>query len=164
MITVSIFSNKTTSTVSLIVLSLVLASSVYSHSGAKGIVKERMDAMADMGDKSKRVADMFKGKIEFDQTALVDAVDSFVLHGAKMAEQFPDTKESRTGSKTEALPRIWEDWDDFAKRADKFVELSDSLKKTVSSTDDVSKLKKAFLKTINSCSGCHKRYRMRKKK
>jgi len=76
-----------------------------------------------------------------------------------MAEQFPDTEESRTGSKTEALPRIWEEWDDFSKKVVEFVELSESLKDIVSTTEDERQLKKAFFYTTKSCSGCHKRFR-----
>jgi len=147
----------------LFVFSVLLASIVYSHSGATGIVKERMDAMADMGDKSKLVADMFKGKSEFNRKTLVDAADAFALHGARMAELFPDTKESRTGSKTEALPRIWEEWDEFSKQVTEFVERSESLKNTVSTTEDERQLKKAFFQTTKGCSGCHKRFRKPKK-
>jgi len=139
-----------------------MAGIAFSHSGATGIVKERMDAMADMGDKSKLVADMFKDKLEFERVALADAADAFVLHGAQMAELFPDTEESRTGSKTEALPRIWDEWDDFNNQVTEFIELSESLKDTVSKTEDVGQLKKAFFRTAKSCSGCHKQFRKRK--
>jgi len=144
---------------SLFVIGVLVTGIVYSHSGATGIVKERMDAMADMGEKSKLVADMFKGKSEFDRNALADAADAFALHGTRMVELFPNTEESRTGSKTEALPRIWEEWDEFSKQVTEFVELSESLKNTVSITEDVGQLKKAFFKTTKGCSGCHKRFR-----
>lgn len=142
----------------LVLLSLV-AGIVYSHSGATGIVKERMDAMEVMSDKSKSVGAMFKGKTEFDIDKLADAAEAFALHGAQMTELFPDTEESRTGSKTEALPRVWEDWEEFSDRAVNFVELSERLKSTVSSTDDVRQLKKAFYNVARECSGCHKRFR-----
>jgi len=118
-----------------------------------------MDAMQDMSDNSKLLADMFKGNIEIDRGALINAADTFALHATKMAELFPNTEESRTGNKTEALPSIWEDWDDFSKRVTKFIELSESFKDTVASTEDVDTLKQSFTKTVKSCSGCHKRFR-----
>jgi len=59
-----------TVTTGFFISSFLLAGIVYSHTGATGIVKERMDAMLDMGDKSKLVADMFKGKSEFDRNAV----------------------------------------------------------------------------------------------
>ena len=61
-----------TITAGLIVCSFLLADLANSHSGATGVVKERMDAMTDRGDKSKLVADMFKGKTEFDRIAITD--------------------------------------------------------------------------------------------
>lgn len=146
-------------TILIAISSLLIAGSVYSHSGAKGIVKERMVAMKDMGDKSKIVADMFKGKAEFDRSALVDAADAFVMHGSEMTELFPDTEDSRTGSKTEALPKIWDQWDDFNSLIAEFVTRSEALQLTVASTEDPSELKKAFFQTTKSCSSCHKGYR-----
>ena len=143
----------------LALVSLLVAGTVYSHSGAKGIVKERMEAMKDMGDKSKIVADMYKGKIDFERTALAEAADAFVMHGDGMTELFPDTNDSRTGSKTEALPKIWDQWDDFNTLVTDFVTRSEALQSTVASTEDAGQLKKAFFQTTKSCSGCHKRFR-----
>ena len=148
-----------TTTALLLFICLLTAGFVYSHSDATGIVKQRMDAMKDMSDKSKIVNGMLKGKTEFNSAAVADAADSFILHGTEMSELFPDTDMSRTGSKTEALPKIWNDWEDFEKRVLEFVELSQTLKETVEATDDVGTLKKAFFNTAKSCSGCHKQFR-----
>lgn len=146
----------------MIVLLLASASMVgivYGHSDAEGVVKERMDAMTDMSDNSKRVGGMFKGKTAFNKQTLANAANVYAQHGKQMVELFPNTEESRTGSNTEALPKIWEDWGEFNERAVEFVELSELLKKTVSETDDVKELEKAFFKVAKSCSGCHKRFR-----
>ena len=146
-------------TLILVALSLTVAGAVFAHSGATGVVKKRMDAMSDMGDRSKLVADMFKGKTEFDKAAIIDAVDAFVMHGSAMTELFPDTMDSRTGSKTEALPAIWEQWDEFNDLVTEFVSKSETLQSTVSETDDSKVLKVEFFKTTKTCSGCHKRFR-----
>jgi len=92
-----------------------------------------------MGDQSKLVADMFKGRVEFNKNALSDAAESFSKHGS--------------------LPKIWEEWDDFSAQVTEFVDLSDALKKEVATTDDKGQLKKMFFKTTKSCSGCHKQFR-----
>ncbi len=138
---------------------LCIAGSVYSHSGATGIVKERMDAMKDMGDRSKTVADMFKGKTAFEQAAISEAADVFVMHGSRMLDLFPDSKESRSGSKTEALLKIWDEWDDFSEMIVTFNSRSEALQNSAASSADMGELKKAFFKTTKSCSGCHKRFR-----
>ena len=143
----------------LIALTLTATGAVLAHSGATGVVKQRMDAMVDMGDKSKIVANMFKGKTEFDSAAIVDAADAFVMHGSAMSELFPDSKDSRTGSKTEALPKIWEQWDDFNELVEEFVSKSEVLQSAVGETEDETALKVAFFKTTKTCSTCHKRFR-----
>ena len=147
-----------------IISSLTLCTGiVLAHSGASGIVKQRMDAMSDMGDKSKLVADMFKGKVPFDKAALEKATDAFIEHGAEMFDLFPDTTASRNGSSTEALPAIWENLDEFSAAVDKFLVASKSLKLTIAETNDPKALKTAFFKTTRNCSGCHKKYRRPKK-
>ena len=138
---------------------LFVASLVYAHGGATGIVKERMDAMTDMGEKTKSVADMVKGKREFDRAAVIDAADTFTLHGESMAKLFPDTEMSRTGSETEALPLIWEEWDAFTMQINEFVALSEELKQSALQTDDIPTLRRAFFKATKGCSACHKRFR-----
>lgn len=146
----------------LCVVFTVVGGLALGHDGATGIVKERMDAMKDMGKQSKLVAKMFKGEVEFNQSELIKTADLFVTHGSKMDEQFPDTEMSRTGSKTEALPLIWEERADFTERTERFLEDSEELVRTAGSTDDVTVLRKVFLKTVKNCSTCHKRFRKRK--
>ncbi|MBX2836579.1 MAG: cytochrome c [Gammaproteobacteria bacterium] len=136
---------------------------VYGHSGATGIVKQRMDGMKAMGETSKIVSDMYKGKKQFDRAAVVEAVEAFILHGEEMANLFPDTDESRTGSKTEALPLIWERWDDFSDYIEDFNKQTQNLKMTLSVEHTHDELKKAFSKTIKTCSDCHRRFRQSKR-
>ncbi len=144
-------------------LTLNITGAAFAHSGATGVVKERMDAMVDLGERSKQVADMFKGKSEFDSTVILNAADIFVKHGTTLISLFPDTKTSRTGSKTEALPAIWEEWNIFSKQADEFLKRSESLQQKVSETNDPKILKAAFFKTAKTCSACHKRFRKPKR-
>jgi len=145
------------------ILVLILVGVSHGHGGATGIVKERMDAMQDMADISKVVADMFKGKSEFSRDALMDAARAFSSHGASMVDLFPDTKASRTGSSTEALSTIWDDWESFERSAAEFVLLSDALMVDIDSGVDKTALKKAFFKTTKGCSGCHKQFRKPKR-
>lgn len=142
-----------------LVISVPIAGVVYSHSGATGIVKKRMEAMKDMGNKTKIVADMFKGRAEFEKDAVLEAADSYLLHGADIVELFPDTKESRTGSSTEALSRIWKEWEDFSEEVAEFVTAAELLQSTALSTDDFDVMKNAFRNTSKQCFDCHKRYR-----
>ena len=56
---------KILSKAALILCCAFTTSIAFSHGGATGIVKERMDAMGNMAEATKLVADMYKGKSEF---------------------------------------------------------------------------------------------------
>ena len=115
--------------------------------------------MSEMGDRSKQVADMFKGKVPFEKQVVEEAAGDFVKHGLEMIDLFPDTEASRTGSSTEALQAIWENWDDFSALVEKFVDDSHVLQATLTETDDPKALKVAFFKATKTCSSCHKQFR-----
>lgn len=141
------------------VFAFLVLSVSHAHQSATGVVKERMDAMGDMSDTNKRIAKMFKGEIDIDRNYITRAAESFINHAQAMSSQFPDTAESRTGSETEALPAIWEDWSGFEQRINKFIaanlDLQDALEDQVSDR----KLRKAVFSVARSCKSCHKTYR-----
>lgn len=87
-----------------------------AHSGATGVVKERMDAMVDLGDAMKRLTPMMRGQTEYDPDIVRGAADTMIGHaGSAMTDLFPD---GSNGKPSEALDTIWEDWDEFAALAE----------------------------------------------
>lgn len=88
----------------------------FAHGGATGVVKERMDAMADMGEAVKAIAPMMRGEIAYDAAAVRQAAATFSLHaGNAMTQLFP---EGTDGAPSEAKADIWSKWDDFSALAD----------------------------------------------
>jgi len=75
-----------------------LTAAAFAHSGATGVVKQRMEAMKSMGEAVKRIRPMM-------------AAES----GNAMLEKFP---QGSMDDPTEALPRIWEEWGRFVAIAD----------------------------------------------
>ncbi len=101
-------------------MTALVASSVglaaLAHSGATGVMKERMDAMGEMGDEMKRLAPMMRGQTEYDPDVVRSAADTMIGHaGTQMTELFP---EGSNGEPSEALDTIWEDWEEFAALAE----------------------------------------------
>lgn len=141
-----------------------------AHTGATGIVKERTEAMKTLGDQAKIVGNMLKAKTPFDLSAVEAASSAFTEHGEHITMLRPDTKMSRTSSKTEALPAIWSNWDDFTALATKFTEDSRIFASVVNElstgaqiTSEQSRaVRVAFFKATKSCSGCHERFRFDK--
>ncbi len=82
-----------------------------AHKGAKGIVKERMDAMKSIGDNMKAIKKMLDGEQPFNADKVKKAAGVIKSHaGTTLTKLFP---EGSMDKPTEATPKIWEDWEDF---------------------------------------------------
>ena len=144
------------------------AAGALAHDGATGIVKERMDAMGELGDHAKAVGDMLKGQAPLVPAAVRDAADAFVRHGRRIPALFPDTEHSRRGATTEALPAIWDDAEGFAALSERFVADSEAFGAAAAGLGDGATLadadaravRAAFFRAAKGCSGCHERYRL----
>ncbi|TRD15149.1 c-type cytochrome [Palleronia caenipelagi] len=111
-------------------VALALSSSAFAafaHSGAMGVTKERMDAMGEMGDAMKRLTPMMRGETDYDPQVVRDAADVMIRHsGSQMTELFP---EGSNGAPSEALDKIWEDWDAFSALADALADRAEGMKR-----------------------------------
>lgn len=87
-----------------------------AHSGATGVMKERMDAMSEMGNEMKRLVPMMRSQAEYDPDVVRSAADTMIGHaGTQMTELFP---EGSNAEPSEALDAIWDDWEEFAALAE----------------------------------------------
>ena len=142
-------------------LSLALVSSwVSAHTGATGIVKERMDAMKDMSEQMKVMGDMIKGKRVFDVQAFIDGSAIVAKHSPEIPGLFP---KGSGGHQSEALAKLWNEWDRFEVKAKRTAEEADKLGELSKSGADRKALRKQFVMLGKSCKSCHKDYRKKKK-
>ncbi|MCF6302988.1 MAG: cytochrome c [Devosiaceae bacterium] len=89
--------------------------SAIPHSGATGVVKQRMDGMVMLGNQLKLLNPMFSGISPLDLNIAKSASDIIAQHGGSaMSELFP--KDSISGP-SEAVPAIWVRWNEFEKLA-----------------------------------------------
>lgn len=89
-----------------------LGAAAFAHTGATGVVKERMDAMKQMGDAIKRIKPMMSGEAEYDPAAVREAARAIAADaGDAMTRKFP---EGSSDHPSEVLPRTWDEWDRFA--------------------------------------------------
>jgi cytochrome c556 len=138
-----------------------LVQSAASHGGATGIVKERMDNMVTMGKALGAVADMLKGKRDFDSEVVAHTGDIIIEHSQSLGELFPNTDASRGGSNTAALPAVWDQNDAFLALAKSLEEKAEILK-IVADGGDLKNVKIAFGQTAKACSACHADFRKKK--
>lgn len=136
----------------------LLAVTAFAHSGAMGIVKERMDGMVAMGKALGTVGDMVKGKTTFEREAIAAAALAVERHAAEIPNLFPDTAKSRKGKMTEALPSIWERPHRFAALANELEARSARLAQ-IARTADRKQIRAGFTDILKTCSACHQVYR-----
>jgi len=129
-----------------------------SHSNASGIVKERMDFMKDLAKASKSIGQMIRGQTQYDINLLAKQAQRIKEHSLNLLDYFPPDSLQKP---TEALPAIWENWDDFEKRNEVLRVESQKLLDTVE-TGEEKAIAKQFSAIAKSCKACHKDYRKKK--
>ncbi len=137
------------------------AGSLHAHSGATGIVKQRMDVMKAIGQAMKLLGTMAKGKTRIDEGKLRKAAKTIAQHSAKIERLFPDTPQSRKGHLTEATPAIWEKNTEFLKIAGEMTSHAEDLSTAAKGLGR--KELDAFVGKLGAtCKSCHKNFRIKK--
>ncbi|HKK29568.1 MAG TPA: cytochrome c [Alphaproteobacteria bacterium] len=97
---------------------------VSAHTGATGVVKERMDAMKDMREAMKALNAMLK-EGSYDRAEAQKAAFTIRDHsGEQMTGLFP---EGSLQHPSESLPTVWEEWPEFAAQAEELRVHADAL-------------------------------------
>ena len=132
-----------------------LSAAVYAHDGVKNAaVKERMALMEQVKNATKTIGDMAKASIPFDANRAAAARVALIAAAA----QVPDAFEApEADPKSEALPVIWENWDDFVARNRAMGAAAEEL-----DTGSLGNLRAGLVPIGKSCSNCHERYRAKK--
>jgi cytochrome c556 len=121
-------------------------------------IKTRMHLMKENNDHAKAVVMMVRGKSPFDAKAVGAAFDQWADTAQKLPGLFPPN--SKTGEKTRAAPKIWENKKDFDAKAAAFGKaVADNRAKAVAS---LAGLKASMGVVGKACSNCHEDYRLEK--
>ena len=140
-----------------ILLALTLsaaASLVYASSAAIG---ERQQIMKANGAATKPVVGMLKGEIPFDLATVQKTLLTYQDNTTKFITLFPD--DSKTGEKTLASPKIWEDMAGFLASNEKFK--SDAKAAAVAIVDEASFKDKMPVLLKTNCGTCHEAWRVK---
>ena len=106
-------------------LAIGLAGAVYAHTGATGVVKERMDGMAAMGKAVKAITPIMRGQVSYDAERVRAFAEEVRRHsGEAMTALFP---EGSDGMPSEAKSSIWTDWEEFEGLSEQLHRLSEGL-------------------------------------
>ena len=127
--------------------------SAFAHSGATGIVKERMD----MFKRSQKNLKAIKSHIrDEDYGSIAKLADEIREWAVKMPEYFPEGSNIKP---SEASPKIWEDFSGFKGAAMKNETATKKLIAAVEAGDQTAVVE-GFKAVASSCKSCHQSYRL----
>ena len=134
-----------------------IAGAALAHTGATGIVKERMDGMGVLAAAMKKLAGAKNsGVVDANELAAI-AQDIQAHSGQALLQRFP---EGSLPHVSEASPVIWSDWEGFEAQANLLYEAAVALEKTADTENFV--IDASFAAIGATCAGCHKDYRIKK--
>lgn len=148
---------------------VVASAAAFAHSGATGVVKERMDQMKAVAASMKTIGGMIKGATAYDAESVSAEAAKIAGHGGEaLTRLFP---EGSTMHPSEARAEIWTDWDRFSAIADDLAIYADALSKGAGNDRGVSaggadlaamSPDELFMKVAGTCSACHEDFRLKK--
>ena len=120
-------------------------------------IKERQDIMKKSNDDLKMLTAMSKGETPFNATK-ASATYAGMEEGYKKAQKlFPD--DSKTGEKTRAAPKVWENKADFDSKMAAFIKVAGDAKAKATTEAGLKEIHPAVIK---ACDQCHEQYRLRR--
>lgn len=138
-------------------LSLISGASASAFSDGDEAVEYRQQALQLVRENFSFMASMVRGEIEFDGEVFERRATALHHLSHIPWDGFRDAGENHQGS-GDALPAVWENWDDFESRYTQFQEDAKNLAE-VATSHDVGTIRSAFMATAGNCRQCHDRYR-----
>jgi len=134
------------------ILTLFLSLSVSANQTVEEIIKGRKAMFSENYQNGKKISILLKsGKKEEAKPIMKKISDNY----KKLLDYFPEN--TKEGFKTEALPSIWENKDEFNALMQKASDDMLKLAKAIDTADDLRAIQKDLM--WSNCSACHNRFR-----
>ena len=132
--------------------SLSFSISSYANQSVEEIIKGRKAMFSENYQNGKKIAILLKSKKIDEAKPLMKKISN---NYKKLLDYFPDN--SKEGFKTEALPSIWKNKDEFNALMQKASNDMIKLAKAIDTADDLRAIQKELM--WSNCSACHNRFR-----
>jgi cytochrome c556 len=136
----------------IVALSIITSLAVASTTN----IGDRQDIMKSNASATKQVVAMLKGEMPFDLTIVQKSLANYQDNIGKFITLFPE--DSKTGAKTSASPKIWDDMVGFKTAAEKFYA---DAKMASAAISDESSFKATMPAVLKNCGSCHESYRIK---
>lgn len=117
----------------------------------------RQEIMKKSDEDLKALSKVLRGEVPFDAAKATAAYAAMEESYKKVQNLFPDN--SKTGDKTRASPKVWENRADFDAKMAAFIKAAGDAK---AKATNVAAFKEAHPVVIKGCDNCHADYRMRR--
>ena len=121
-------------------------------------IEQRQAAMKMNGASMKTLVPMARGEAPWNQAAAIQALENLQRIGQQTVAMFPRGSGTESGTKTAALPAIWEKAPEFAAAAKAQSDAAEALLKAARANDEAA-FKSGFGAMGRSCGGCHEGFR-----
>ena len=128
------------------------SNSSYASQSVEEIIKGRKAMFSENYQNGKKISILLKSKKIEEAKPLMKKISDNYL---KLLDYFPDN--TKEGFKTEALPSIWENKDEFNALMQKASEDMLKLAKAMETAEDLQAIQKKLM--WSNCSACHNRFR-----
>mgnify|MGYP003688206875 FL=1 len=136
----------------ILLLLVSFSNSSYANQSVEEIIKGRKAMFSENYQNGKKISILLKSKkIEEAKPLMKKMSDNY----KKLLDYFPDN--TKEGFKTEALPSIWENKDEFNALMQKASDDMIKLAKAIDTAEDLKAVQKELM--WNNCSACHNRFR-----
>ena len=126
--------------------------SSYASQSVEEIIKGRKAMFSENYQNGKKISILLKSKKIEEAKPLMKKISDNYL---KLLNYFPDN--TKEGFKTEALPSIWENKDEFNALMQKASDDMIKLAKAIDTAEDLQAIQKKLM--WSNCSACHNRFR-----
>ena len=131
---------------------ILITQQLYADQSVEEIIKGRKAMFSENYQNAKRISILLKSKKIEEAKPLMEKISN---NYKKLLNYFPNN--TKEGFKTEALPSIWENKDEFnalmQKASDDMIKLANA----IDAADDLKVVQKELM--WSNCSACHNRFR-----
>lgn len=141
---------------------LLLSSSLAHSANPENIIKYRQSVMLSQRAHMAAATAIIKGKVPFTNQLMAHA-KALQAMNQDIPQLFPKGSHIGDKTKTKALPELWEQKEEFVKKAKDAKEKSEILVRTIESGDEENYAPR-LKDLLDACKSCHKKFRKKNKK
>ena len=131
---------------------ILISQQLYAAKSVEEIIKGRKAMFSENYQNGKKISILLRSGKKEEAKPLMKKISN---NYKKLLDYFPDN--TKEGFKTEALPSIWENKDEFNALMQKASDDMLKLAKAIDTADDLGAIQKKLM--WSNCSACHNRFR-----